>query len=261
MADNKTAVTTVVPAGSTASSFFKRELSGATFLSLEHAGHMALVVVTAMLLSVGIVTAISLWTGNSGVLSAFGTMPTVGGSAARYTDANAAIGIIAALIVLVPALAVLDRRTRAELAKRPAYAGRVAYKLPIYLALAALVVAKIAAVIQMLTVVLTSLAVLGVNGSGVGEMYLYQFLPAAIAAVIFGTAEWYLFKLAKGRDNGRVFGALVAGVGMVLAIALFVTAVITLRTPSTTSEPTEGNTRYFDDWNSDDTRLEDLFNY
>lgn len=253
----------VVASQSSGNSFFKRELNGATFLSLEHVGHMLLVVAVAMLLSAGVVTAISLWTGNSGVMSALGTDLGIGGSAARYVEATAAIGLVAGLAVLVPLLVVLDRRTRAEWLKRPGYTNRAAYKVPIYVALGALITGKVIAVIQMLTVVLSSLAVVGLSGQDIGGMYLNTFLPSLIAAVIFGAAAWYLFKLAKGRDGGRTFSAAAALLAGALAIALFVTAVIVMRTPSTTREtdltPNGGSSRYFDDFNEDSTQLEDLF--
>lgn len=266
---NATDATTVAPTTTSGSSFLKRELNGATFLSLEHALHMVLVVVVAALLSAAVVTAISLWTASSGVLSAFGTFPMIGGSAAKYVEATMSISLVAALVVLVPALLVLDRRTRAEWLKRPAYTARAAYKVPVYLALGVLVALKVAAVIQMVTVVLNSLAVIGVNGYAVGDMYLYQFLPAAVAAVIFGAAAWYVFKLAKGRDNGKMFSMLVAVVSAILVIALFITAVVTLRNntgggvePMRTTPPS-----FYDDYNtnggsSSSTKdLQDLFRY
>lgn len=250
-----------VPATSSGNSFWKREFNGATFLSLEHAAHMALVVVIAFMFSVGTVMAISLWTGNSGVLTALGTWPTIGGPAASWSEANAAVSVVATLAVLVPLFVVLDRRTRAEWAKRPGYASRLAYKLPLYIALGAVIVAKVCAVIHMLTVVLTSLAVVGVKGSGVGEMYLYQFLPAAIAAVIFTGAGWYLFRLAKGIDIGRSYSIATALCSIILAVALFVTAVIVLQTPSTTNTMPESRD-YFQDFDAGGSRsLEDLFKY
>lgn len=248
----------VVATQPSAQSFFKRELNGATFLSLEHVGHMVLVVVVAMLLSVGVVTALSLWTGNSGVMSALGADLGIGGSAARYVESTAAIGVVAGLAVLVPLMVVLDRRTRAEWGKRPGYTNRAAYKVPIYVALGVLITGKVSAVVQMLTVVLSSLAVVGLKGQDIGGMYLNTFLPSLIAAIIFGAAAWYLFKLAKGRDNGRTFSVGAALAAGVLAIALFVTAVIVMRTPSTTSEPRFDDSQYFNDFN-DSSELEDLF--
>lgn len=263
---NATDMAPATPTTTGGSSFFKRELNGATFLSLEHVLHMVLVVVVAALLSAGVVTAISLWTSNSGVLSAFGTMSMLGGSAARFTEATMSISLVASLAVLVPALVVLDRRTRAEWLKRSGYTNRAAYKVPVYLALGVLVALKVAAVIQMLTVVLNSLAVIGVNGYAIGDMYLYQFLPAAIAAVIFGGSAWYVFKLAKGRDNGKMFSSLVAVLGAVLVIALFITAVVTLRNNTGGGiEPARPGTNYFDDYNtggsSSSKDLQDIFRY
>lgn len=265
----KTETTTAATDGG--NSFIKRELNGATFLTLEHVLHMALVVAVAALLVAGILTAIDLWTGNGGVMSAFTMMAGMGIGTAKYAEASSAIGIVAALVILVPGLVILDRRTRAEWLKRDGYAGRVAYKVPLYTALGLLVVAKVVAVIQMVTVVLNSLAVIGLNNNGVGDMYLYEFLPAAIAALVFGGSAWYLFKLAKGRDNGKMFSMLAALLGAALAIALFVTAVVTLHGNSNGPGPIEpaGPTMpYYNNYNtmpngggSSSKSLDDLFKY
>jgi hypothetical protein len=258
---NATDATPVATATSGGSSFFKRELNGSTFLSLEHALHMVLVVVVAGLVCAGVITAISLWTSSSGVMSGLGVLPAIGGAAAKYIEANAAVGLVASLVVLVPALVILDRRTRAEWLKRPGYTNRVAYKVPIYLALGVLIAVKVAAVIQMLTVILTSLSVIGVNGYAIGDMYMNQFLPAAISAIIFGASAWYLFKLAKGRDNGKMFSTLVMVLSVILVLALFITSVVTLRNNGSAIAPSDYFKNY--DGSSDDSSrdLEDIFRY
>lgn len=230
------------------SSFITRELNGATFLTLEHVAHMALVVIITALLAVGIMNAIALWSGDSGALatSVFGTWVGVGGGAAKYTQASMSLGVVAALLVLVPLLVVLDRRTRAEWHKRAGYAGRLAYKLPVYTALGVLVAIKTAAFISMLAVVISSLALIGVDGSDIGSMYVYDFLPALLAVVLFGAAAWYVFRLAKGSDIGRMFSMAVSALGAALVVALFITATVTfhskpetriLPTPATPSNP------------------------
>lgn len=236
------------------SSFIKRELSGATFLTLEHVAHMVLVVVVTALLSLGIMNAIALWTGDTGALatSVFGSWTSVGGSAASYTQANASMMVVASLVVLVPLLVVLDRRTRAEWHKRSGYAGRLAYKMPVYAALGVLATVKVMAVVSMLTVVLSSLALIGVNGSGVGNMYLYEFLPALLSAILFGAAAWYLFRLAKGTDLGRTFSMAVAGLSALLVVALFITATVAFhKKPETHTLPAPATDSYDSDYYQD----------
>lgn len=204
------------------SSFIKRELNGATFLTLEHIGHMVVIVAVAILMAVGISTAITMWGGNSSAIDIMSTY--VSGPGALMPSASMALSIAAALVVLVPILIVLDRRTRAEWLKRDGYASRLAYKVPVYTGLGVLITLKTLAFIEMLAVVFTSLAYIGVDNSGTGNMYLYQFLPATIATIIFGGSAWYFFKLAKGRDTGKMFSMMIATLGLILAIALFVTA-------------------------------------
>ena len=236
--------------------FLKRELNGASFLSLEHVGHMVLVVVVAALVAMGIDTAISIWTG-SPAMSMMGSLSTIlGDSGAAQIEALSSISIVAALLVLVPLLVVLDRRTRAEWMKRRGYSGRLAYKVPVYTALGVLIAAKLTAVIVMVGVVLSSLVQIGVPNFQVGELYLTQFVPALVAALVFGVAAWYVFKLAKGRDMGKQFAMLMAVLGTALVISLLITAVSVLHSKAATN--TQPN--YMQNFNSSKS-LEDLFNY
>jgi hypothetical protein len=229
-------VTTGEPAQATApvaksDSFFKRQLAGTSFLSLEHFMRMTLVVVTAALLAAGAATAISLWTDTQPLGTDILNNMNISypGGDVRTNGALAALGIIAALVVVVPLLVVLDRRTRAEWAKRPGFSQRVAYKLPVYGALALLLLGKLAADIAMLTVVLRSLAYMGVNNApDIGSMYLTQFVPALAAAVIFGAVGWYVFRLAKGKDTGGMLSNVLAVGSLLFVIALLITAFVVL---------------------------------
>lgn len=224
--------------------FIKRELNGASFLTLEHIGHMALVVIVSGLIVSGLGAAFSLWFGLGGMSQTiFGSTSALLGAGGKTLEATMALGVVAALLVLVPALAILDRRTRAEWHKRPGYAGRLAYKVPVYAALAVLAIILVALKIQMLYVIISSLAFIGVQGAQIGDMYLHSFIPALIAYAVFGAAAWYVFNLAKGRDNGRLFSMAKVIGGGVLAVALFITALVALHdTKATTPEPTTRGT-------------------
>ncbi|HSW81801.1 MAG TPA: hypothetical protein VLG40_05420 [Candidatus Saccharimonas sp.] len=216
MAENQRDTTPVtVESSANGTSFIKRELNGSSFLTLEHVGHMLLTVVIAGLLASGINVAISMWTGG------VGDNPLL-----HILEPMAALSITTALIVLVPLLVVLDRRTRAEWRVRAGYTDRLAYKVPVYTALGLLIAAKTLAFIQAMTIVVTSLTLIGVKDASVGTMYLTDFLPAIIATAIFGGAAWYVFKLAKGRDNGRMFSLVMAVLGVAMAVTLFITIVV-----------------------------------
>ncbi len=246
-----------VAAPSASGMFFKREMNGATFLTLEHVAHMILVVVVASLLASGLTLGLQMWMGTS--TAAAGDYTTLlGPGVMSSVQAMGAVSIVSALVVLAPMLIILDRRTRAEWMKRRGYSGRVAYKAPVYIALGVLVAAKLIAVIVMVGVILNSLIEIGVPNAGIGEMYVTQFVPAAIAAVVFGCAAWYVFKLAKGRDMGRQFSMLMVLVSGVLGLALLITAVSVVHSNKYDTNP---GGPYTMPNNSSNRNLEDLFNY
>lgn len=248
-----------VAAPSTSGMFMKREMNGASFLSLEHVAHMVLVVVVSALVVSGLTLGLSLWTGIPMTTGTYSLL--LSESSMQTVAAMGAVGVVAGLLVLAPLLMVLDRRTRAEWMKRHGYSGRVAYKVPVYTALGVLVAAKLMADVVMVGVVLTSLIEIGVPNAGIGSMYLTQFVPAAIAALVFGLAAWYVFKLAKGRDMGRQFSMLMVFVSGVLSLALLITAVSVVHSTKTDTLPGGGYPYTMPNNSSSGRSLEDLFNY
>lgn len=221
--------------------FIQRELNGATFLTLEHVGHMALVVIVSALVVSGLCSALSMWFGTNSMAStmAFGSAGLLGGAALQAHESVTSLGIVAALLVLVPALVVLDRRTRAEWNKRRGYAGRLAYKAPVYGALGVLGALLVAAKIQALYVIIASLAYIGVPGAPIGGMYVGNFIPALVGIAVFSAAAWYVFNLAKGRDYGRKFSMGAVAVSGALVIALFITSLVVLHDGEKTFAPNQ----------------------
>jgi hypothetical protein len=219
--------------------FVKRELNGATFLTLEHVAHMLLVVVVPAVVLTGIVAALSLWFGTPGMTMALidGPASLLSGASLKAVEGAMSLGLVAALIILVPLLIILDRRTRAEWHKRPGFAGRLAYKVPVYTALAALGTLVVACKIQMLYVILSSLAFIGVPGAPISSMYVDNFIPALLGVLVFGGAGWYVFALAKGRDNGRLFSLLVGEAGAIVVVALFITTIAVLHDSNSFNPP------------------------
>lgn len=204
-----------------------RQLNGTSFLTLEHVGYFALVVLLPSLLLVGASTALQLWQSGSassgGSGSTFLPLSYTVEPIMRYVDTTVAIALSAAFLVLVPLMYVLRRRIAAEYAKRPGYTGRVAYKLPVYTALALLAAQTVGAFVSMLGVFLNSLVNIGVKGADIGAMYTSQFLPALLAFAVFGLSAWYVMWFAKGRDLSKVFVGGVSLLAAVMTIALFVT--------------------------------------
>lgn len=247
----------VAPAGE---SFVHRELNGATFLTLEHVGHMALAVIVPLLILAGIMSALSLWTGVPGLSAGLFSGVTTETASLKVLEATMALGVVAALLVLAPALMVLDRRTRAEWRKRPGYAGRLAYKVPVYTALALLGVLAVGTVVEMVYVVIASLVFVGVANAPIGTMYLDTFLPALIAFVVVAAAAWYVFNLAKGRDYGRKFSLGAVALSVVAIVALFITSLVVLHGSDSSFPSTNPNTDPYSGSGSSSKYYQDLLN-
>lgn len=234
--------TPVAPESNT-KSFITRELNGATFLTLEHVAHMALVVIVTVLALSGVCSALSMWFGTNAMASTMflGSAGAISSAGLQAVESAMSLGIVAALLVLAPALVILDRRTRAEWNKRRGYAGRLAYKAPVYGAIGVLGALFIMAKIQALYVIITSLAYIGVPGAPIGEMYVSNFIPAAIGMIAFGAAGWYVFNLAKGRDTGRKFALGAAVLSGAIVLALFITSLVVLHDGNKTFAPTRAD--------------------
>src|SRR6266496_3360541 len=187
--------TTISTEGKRPGLLASRQFTGTSFLTLEHVGYFALVVLVPAVLAMGALTAIGLWSHSSGSEVQPGL---VGGT-------PTAVETAAALAVLTPLLYLLRSRTAAEYDKRTGYRNRVGYKLPVYTALAVLAAATVGSFISMLAVFLNSLAQIGVQGADIGQLYTSEFIPASLLFVVFGLAVWYVLWLAKGRDASKSF--------------------------------------------------------
>lgn len=217
-----------------------RQLNGTSFLTLEHVGYFALVTLLPSLLLLGASTALQLWRGGSSAGSSAGMALPLSYSVEpimRSVDTIVAITLSAAFLVLVPLMYVLRRRTAAEYTKRPGYTSRVAYKLPVYTALAVLAAQTVGTLVSMLGVFLNSLVNIGVKGADIGAMYTTQFLPALLAFAVFGLGAWYVMWFAKGRDASKAFVGGVSLLATVMTIALFVTTMTINHDTKNTIDP------------------------
>lgn len=245
-----------------ATNFIARELNGATFLTLEHTAHMILVVLVPCVLLVAAWSLFTLWSGpNLTIVEDRFALVALGMMVPQMHAMNG-LWLVAALLVLTPWLVLLDRRTRAEWAKRKGYSTRLAYKLPLYGALGVTAAIIVALKICLIGVILKSLAVLGLAGTGISTMYMYEFLPALIALFTFYGVIWYLFKLAKGVDLGKAFSKSIAAASILVLVSLFVASVMYLRSSANSqSMPMQDPlNKYMDPgYNSSPQTLEDYF--
>lgn len=214
-----------------------RQLNGTSFLTLEHVGYFALVVMLPTLLLLSASTALQLWQSSNSVSDTIIPLAYAMGPFMQYVGTSVAISLTAALLVLTPLMYVLRRRVAAEYVKRPGYTNRVGYKLPVYIALAILAAQTVCALVSMLSIFLNSLVNIGVKGADIGAMYVHQFLPALLAFLVFGVAALYVLWFAKGRDLSKVFIGSISLLAAVMVIALFVTTLTLNHDTPKTTEP------------------------
>lgn len=215
-------------------SFSARFLHGTTFLTFEHSYYFALVVLVPVLLFLGASYAVGMWTGKYDLPHTLIWPPEM--NAIRVETAGVGI-MAAALFVLAAKMTVLRRRLAAEYGKRLGYERRVAYKLPVYSALAALVTLSMASFIVMLGVVINSLLSMSQSGVSIGDMYIRDFVPALMGFAIFSSAAWYVLWFAKGKDCSGLFVASMNVLATVLVIALIITALTVNRDNDGKSSP------------------------
>lgn len=208
---------------------------GTTFLALEHVLYLFFALVLAGLIVCGAVSALAMWTGE---------VVYKPDAVASFLMSGWAIWLAAGLLSVSPLVWLLYTRTRAELPKRPGFAGRLSYKAPLYVALGVGAVVKVGAWVTLVSVLLFSLASFGVTSEAVMGLWVSQLIPAFLTIVVFGVVNWFLLKRAKGLDDGRSFTQLLASIGVLLGVVLFVSATVTLQSTTTvevTAPPTVEN--------------------
>lgn len=214
--------------------YLKRSMRGTSFLGLEHTMHIAFTLIVAGLVVAGglLVAFIAFDKPATTYLSPMlmHGVPRAGIAATAFAGI-CALMLAAALAVLSPFLVILDRRTRAEWAKRPVFTGRLAYKLPIYIALGLVWLVNLGAIITMVWTLLYWLATLGQFGL-LASPFASHFIPAALTAVVFGLVGWYLIRLAQGQNRSQTFSLALATIGGLLALTLLVTGVLALQNPA-----------------------------
>lgn len=205
-----------------------RYLRGTSFLGLEHTFYMGLVTVLPLVVLGALGTAFSMWTSQGTDFATAALMPSAMGVASLGSlGAMMAVWYAAALLVLVPAMWVLSARTHAELAKRPGFTQRLAYRLPLYASLGTLAAIALGLKVLLVSTIIYSILAIG-TGVNIGQLYLYQFLPSLAALGVVCLVGMYVWRLAQGQDRSRRFNMLSLVIAAALAGALLITAAYAL---------------------------------
>lgn len=190
------------------------------FLTLEFIVSLGSIVVAVVCLDAAIKALFTLWNGATVELGVpFGWLLPVSGG---YVGAVWA-GFAAVVFVLLGMF--FARRVNASLSARPAFRGRVAYKLALYVALTVLAAVLLGAVLTLFTVIITSLLLIG-SESSIGSLYVKVFLPTLVMIAIAGYASYVTYRTAKGRGDLAGLYTLLLALSTVVLLGLIITVAV-----------------------------------
>lgn len=160
-----------------------RQSARAKWLTFEYVLAMFSTVVASMLTTFLITAVMEQWSGSAS-LSA--TKALLGGSVVTVLT----LAMLAVLLAVV-AFVLFGRVTRSVAEERAGYTGRLAYKLTTYGSLFVLVAVMLPLIANLVSVLVSSLLLIGVDNAGAvySNLYLANFLPSLVSlAVLAGVA-------------------------------------------------------------------------
>lgn len=165
------------------------------FLALIFAGGLMSVVLAAALAAVGISGGIALLADRA---MSFPVMLgwMFGGLAGASALMIVGVGAVVFALIGVYLLA----KAKKKIAAQPSFMNTNVYRGTIYTTLVVLSVLAVAAAGSALAITLTSLIVLGGNVS-IKSLYLDEFLPAIISAIVLSAAAWATLGIAKNKKG------------------------------------------------------------
>ena len=222
-----------------------RAASKAKWLTFEYALAMVSVTLATLLTTALVSLLFGLWSSKSASL--VGSL--FGGSAV----ANVLTFGILTVVFSVLAFVLFGRVTRAVADDRSGYTGRLAYKLTTYGSLFVLVLAALPLVASLLSVLISSLLLIGVSdaGSVYSSLYLGNFLPSLVSLALLAVVIFFIGKIISGFNKSRILSLVLIGVTVVVAVALAITLAVkahdkpSVKLPSFRSDSTI-NSNYFD---------------
>ena len=218
MAELKTTETPVVEQ---AEYMAPRAVSQAKWLTFEYALAMVSVTFAAITSVVLVPMLFGIWSAKDTV--SFG-LSLSGGS---ITANILAVGILAVLFSVL-AFVLFGRVTRAIAADRSGYTGRLAYKLTTYGSLFMIVLAALPLVANLISVLISSLLLIGVSdaGSVYTALYLGNFLPSLVCLAVLAIVIFFIGKIINGYNKSRPLAITLIAITSVVAVALAITLAV-----------------------------------
>lgn len=225
------------------------------FLSLEY-GFAIVAALVSLLASVSTITTLmSLWArSSSDVVPLTALIATI-----TKTNYSHTITVsLAAVIFGFVALILFGRVSRAVASSRPAYTGRVSYKVLTYLGFSVLVVVSASLVVSLLGILLSSLILIGAD-AGIGDMYVHQFVPQLIALVFVAAATWLFYGIVRGQNTSKLLSLGLVGLGSALLVATIITTAVHSHSSNSSSDGSADITRPIDPRDKDSDSQTDIW--
>lgn len=215
------------------------EKNKAKWLTFEYALAMVSVTLATVISSMLVGGLFGLWTTKASMLTAF-----TGGALVAHVLSVA----ILALLFAVLAKVLFSRVTRTVAEDRSGYTSRLAYKLTTYGALFVLVLVALPLVANLLSVLVSSLLLIGVSqaGSVYGGLYLGNFLPSLVALAIVGVVICLIAKIICGFNKSRLLGLVLIGITATITVALAITLAVQAHDRPTIKTRSSSSSIYFD---------------
>ncbi len=197
-------------------------------LTLKYGGAAASVLIA--LYSVGTVLSslFGFWTDKAGSLMLSGGYIGVVESA-----------ISAVLFALVAFL--LYKKVTKDIAAQPEYVNTTVYHFITKGLFAVLATAFVVYVAQLLSVLISSLLLIGTS-TDIGGLYLNQFLPSLLGAAVVGVMGFSAFKIMKGRNLSGLMTIVLLSLAGALLIATLIT--VPIKAHSSTVTPSSSDFDY-----------------
>jgi|GEM_PF-4230994 len=203
-------------------------------LTLKYSGAAFSVLVATLSTLLLVSELFGLWTGASGSL--------------MLLSGYESIMLMAIVAVSFSVLAFcLYRNVTKEVAKQPEYVNVTAYHFITNALLAVLAVIFIFMVAGLISVVLSSLVLIGTSVD-IGSMYLNKFLPGLVMACVVAFIGFSAYKIMKGKNMSLLMTIVLMSVAGALLVAALITIPIKAHTGSGSSSSSSLPSMY-DDYN------------
>ena len=126
-------------------------------------------------------------------------------------------------------------RVSRALHSRSAYTARLSYKVITYVGFAAIVSQLLLSVITLVTVLISSLLLIG-SESSVADLYMQVFVPALLAAFVAGLASYFMYRIVKGRNVSRLFSLVLVGLASLVVLLTIITVAVQAHDGYTTND-------------------------